>query len=84
MMKMFEKIVERRLIKLVTVNNVQFGFSPGKGTTNAIFIIHQLQENYIEVHKDLFLTFVDLENAYDTVPGIWCIGVCEGEGSQRS
>ena len=59
-MKMFEKIPERRLRKLTTVNNMQFGFSPGKGTTDAVFIILQLQEKHLEVHKDLFLTFVDL------------------------
>ena len=44
-MKMFQKIVERRLRKLITVNNMQFGFSPGKGTTDAVFII-QLQEKH--------------------------------------
>ena len=71
-MKMFEKILERRIRKLITVNNMQFGFSPGKGTTtDAVFIILQLQEKHLEVHKDLFFTFVDLEEAY----GIWCIGV---------
>ena len=63
-MKMFEKILERRLRKLITVNNMQFGFSPGKGTTDAVFIILQLQEKHLEVHKDLFLIFVDLEKAY--------------------
>ena len=75
-MKMFEKIVERTLRKLITVNNMQFGFSPGKGTTDAVFIIQQLQEKHIEVHKDLFLTFVDLEKAYDRVPWdlvYWCL-----------
>ena len=75
-MKMFEKIVERRLRKLITVNNRQFGFSPGKGTTDAVFIIQQLQEKHIEVHEDLFLTFVDLETAYDRVPRdlvYWCL-----------
>ena len=46
---------------------MQLGFSSGKGTTDAVFII-QLQEKYLEVHKDLFLTFVDLEKAYDKVP----------------
>ena len=39
-MKMFEKILECRLGKLM-----QFGFSPGKGTTDAVFIIQQQQEN---------------------------------------
>ena len=37
-MKMFE-ILERRIRKLITVNNMQFGFSPGKGTTDAVFIV---------------------------------------------
>ena len=38
-MKIFDKTLERRLKKLITVNNMQFGFSPGKGTTDAVFII---------------------------------------------
>ena len=60
-MKMFEKILERRFRKLITVYNMQFGFSPGKGTTDAVLIIQQLQEKHREVHKDLFFTFVDLK-----------------------
>ena len=35
-MKMFEKILEHRLRKLITVNKMQFGFSPGKVTTDAV------------------------------------------------
>ena len=66
-MKMFEKILERRLRKLITVNNMQFGFSPGKGSTYAIFIIEQLQEKHREVHKDLFFTFVDLNKIYEDI-----------------
>ena len=49
--KTFEKILERRLRKLITVN---------KSTTDAVFIIQQLQEKHIEVHKDFVFTFVDL------------------------
>ena len=60
-MKMFEMILECRLRKMITVNNMQFGFSPRKGTTDAVFIIQQLQEQYLEVHKDLFFIFIDLE-----------------------
>ena len=63
---MFEKILERRLRILITINNMQFGFSSGKGTADAVFIIQKLQEKHLEVHKDLFFTFVELEKAYDT------------------
>ena len=57
-MKIFEKILERILRKLITVNNnMQSGFSSGKGTTYAVFIIQQLQRKHLEVHKDLFFTF---------------------------
>ena len=64
---MFEKIMARRLRKLITVNNVQFGLRSGKCTTDAVFIIQQLQEKHIEVSTCLFFTFVDLEKAYDMV-----------------
>ena len=73
---MFEKILERRLRNLIKVNNMQFRFSPGKGTTDEVFIIQQLQEKHPEVHTDLFLTFVDLEKEYDRVPRdlvYWCL-----------
>ena len=29
----------------MSVDNMQFGFMPGKGTTDAIFIMRQVQEN---------------------------------------
>ena len=55
---------------------MQFGFSSRNGTTDAVFIIQQLQEKHIEVHKDLFFIFVDLYKAYDKVPRnlvYWCL-----------
>ena len=55
---------------------MNFGFNSEKGTTDAVFIIQQLQEKYIEMHKDLFFTFVVFEKAYDRVPMdmvYWCL-----------
>ena len=39
-----------------------------KGTIDAIFILRQLQEKYLDKKRCLFYCFVDLENASDRVP----------------
>ena len=46
---------------------MQFGFVAGRGTTDAIFIVRQLQEKYLAKNKNLFFAFVDLEKAFDRV-----------------
>ena len=43
-------------------------FMAGKGTTDAIFIVRQLQEKYVAKKKDLWMAFIDLEKAFDRVP----------------
>ena len=40
----------------------------GRGTTDAIFILRQLQEKHINAGKNLYFAFVDLEKAFDRVP----------------
>ena len=52
----------------VNIDDMQFGFMSGKGTVDAIFIVRQLQEKFMEKRKDLFYAFVDLEKAFDRVP----------------
>ena len=47
---------------------MQFGFMPGKGTTDAIFIMRQVQEKHQTKKKKLYYAFVDLEKAFDRVP----------------
>ena len=49
---------------------MQFGFMPGRGTTDAIFILRQMHKKHIARKKDLFFAFVDLEKAFDRVPRI--------------
>src|SRR5207245_3229491 len=68
-MKVFERVIEARVRdKIDKIDNMQFGFSPGKGTTDAIFIVRQLQEKYLAKKKDLWMAFIDLEKAFDRVP----------------
>ena len=52
----------------VIIDDMQFGFMPGRGTTDAIFIVRQLQERYLEKKRELWMAFVDLEKAFDGVP----------------
>ena len=50
------------------IDDMQFGFMAGRSTTDAIFIIRQLQEKYLARNKELWMAFVDLEKAFDRVP----------------
>src|SRR6059036_1751653 len=67
-LKVLERVLEARLRKTVKIDDMQFGFSPGKGTTDAIFIVRQVQEKLLGKQKELWMAFVDLEKAFDRVP----------------
>ena len=67
-MKVFERVIETKIREKVKIDDMQFGFMPGKGTTDAIFIARQLQEKFLEKNKELFFAFIDLEKAFDRVP----------------
>ena len=54
--------------QVVSIDDSQFGFVPGRGTTDAIFVVRQLQERYLAANKRLYMAFVDLEKAFDRVP----------------
>ena len=41
-MKIVEKILEKRIKTLVEVDDMQFSFMPGKGTTDALFIVRKM------------------------------------------
>ena len=44
--KVWERIIEARLRDRVEISKQQYGFSPGKGTTNAMFALRMLMEKY--------------------------------------
>ena len=56
-MKVLERIVDGLIRDLVSIDDSQFGFVPVRGTTNAIFVVRQLQEKYL---ARLYMAFVDL------------------------
>ena len=45
-MKVLERVIKRRVRNILKIDNMQFGgFMAGKSTTDAIFIVRQLQGN---------------------------------------
>ena len=67
-MKIIERVLERRIRALVDVDEAQFGFMPGKGTVDALFLVRRLQEEHRAKDKRMYMCFVDLEKAFDRVP----------------
>ena len=67
-LKVLERVLEMRIGEQVKIDEMQFGFTPGKSTTDAIFIVRQVQEKFRAKQKKLYYAFVDLEKAYDRVP----------------
>ncbi|KAK3508236.1 hypothetical protein QTP70_017665 [Hemibagrus guttatus] len=67
-MKLWERVVEARLRKVVEICEQQYGFMSRKSTTDAIFALRILMEKYRDGQKELHCVFVDLEKAYDRVP----------------
>ena len=52
-MKVLERILDGLIRQLVSINDYQFGFVPGRGTTDTIFVVRQLQEKYLAANKRL-------------------------------
>ncbi|XP_078682181.1 uncharacterized protein LOC144916732 [Branchiostoma floridae x Branchiostoma belcheri] len=66
-LKIFAKILEQRTRAIVEpqLSEAQFGFSKGRGCTDAIFALRQLCERVYEYKKHLHMVFVDQEKAFD-------------------
>ena len=64
--KLLERVLKNKIRCHVSIDNMQFGFMPGKGTTDAIFIMRQVQEKHQSKKKKLYYGFVDLEKAFES------------------
>ena len=76
--KILSKVILNRLNKHLLdeiVPESQCGFRKNRGTVDMIFASKQVQEKCREQNKDLYILFVDLTKAFDTIsrPGLWNI-----------
>ena len=67
-MKVFERVMEKKVRDRIRLDDMQFGFRAGRGTTDPIFIVRQVQERSLAKGEDLWMAFIDLEKAFDRVP----------------
>jgi len=63
-----ERIFKDIIRQQIDIDDMPFGFMKGKGTTDAIFIVRQMQEKFRAKGKKLYFGFVDLEKTFDRVP----------------
>ena len=61
--KIWEIIIDRILREETSIGEEQFGFMPGRGTTDAISAARQVMEKHREMQKELHMVSVDLEKA---------------------
>ena len=66
-MKVVERIFEYRIRQQIEIDDMQFGFMKGKGTTDAILWQDRCRR-ILAKGKKLYFGFVDLEKAFDRVP----------------
>ncbi|XP_066960752.1 uncharacterized protein [Macrobrachium rosenbergii] len=66
--KIWERIMDQTISKETSIVEEQFGFIPGRGTTDAVFDLRQMMEKHQEKQKGLHIVFIYLAMAYDRVP----------------
>ena len=68
--KLFARVLQDRLQVLAeeVLPDSQCGFRKGRGCVDMMFVARQLVEKSVEHDSELFVLFVDLKKAYDSVP----------------
>ncbi|XP_014776023.1 uncharacterized protein LOC106873253 [Octopus bimaculoides] len=66
-MRPTERDLDQLIRNIVSLDEMQFGLVPGRSTTGAIFLVRQLEEQYLTKTRPLFLAFIDMDKAFDRV-----------------
>ncbi|VDM75076.1 unnamed protein product [Strongylus vulgaris] len=67
-LKIFGRVLEKRLRAIIKLPSNQCGFVKGAGTADAIHTVRTVMEKYREKRRELHAAFLDMENAFDKVP----------------
>ena len=63
--KVVERVLEKSLCIIVSVDDMQFGFIPERGTIDVVFSLIGMHEEYHAKGKKLYMCFEDVEKAFD-------------------
>jgi len=59
--KVVERIFKHRIRQKTDIDDLQFGFMKGKGTTDAIYTVRHMQKKFRAKGKKIYFGFVDLK-----------------------
>lgn len=69
--KIFTGILNSRLLKWseenCIISDAQFGFKPGYGTTDCIFVLNHIINKTLSLKKKLYCCFIDYQKAFDKI-----------------
>lgn len=63
--KLYKKVLDGCMCKLVDIDKMQYGFTQGKGTVDPLFSLRRLVEKFRSKSKRFCFVFVGLEKASD-------------------
>ncbi len=69
-MKVLQKVLQKRLQKMAeeVLPDSQCGFRSGRGCIDMVYCVRQLVEKAREHNTQVFMLFIDLRKAYDSIP----------------
>ena len=67
--KVFLRVIPNRVQQLIDieVDEVQFGFRPGRGTRESIFSFNIMAQKHIAVMKEMYIPVIDYGKVFDRV-----------------